>query len=113
TRAKPSPDFGRRHAPGQVSPCKSLRSSGFSVDLDFAWRLAFGSMTPKRVCLLVVALLILTAPLSTSLALAAETSPGPRNRSHIKEGGVNIEQKDGKLVIEIGAHPFAEYYYQN
>jgi hypothetical protein len=70
-------------------------------------------MTPKRVCLLVVAVLILTAPVSISLAFAAETSPGPLGRSHIKEGGVNIEQQDGKLVIEIGAHPFAEYHYQN
>lgn len=31
----------------------------------------------------------------------------------IKEGGVNIAEQDGKLVIEIGAHPFAEYHYQN
>ena len=39
---------------------------------------------------------------------ARTTQPGA-----IKEGGVNISERDGKLVIEIGAHPFAEYHYQN
>ncbi|MCI0534746.1 MAG: PmoA family protein [Verrucomicrobiales bacterium] len=30
-----------------------------------------------------------------------------------KQGGVNIEKRDGKLVIDIGAKPFAEYHYEN
>jgi hypothetical protein len=41
-------------------------------------------------------------------AQSARTS-APR----VKEGGVDIFEKDGKLVIEIGAEPFAEYHYQN
>src|SRR5262245_5311530 len=32
---------------------------------------------------------------------------------YAKQGGVNIEQRDGKLVIGIGGKPFAEYHYQN
>src|SRR5688572_1906030 len=30
-----------------------------------------------------------------------------------KQGGVNIEKRDGKLLIDIGSKPFAEYHYQN
>lgn len=32
---------------------------------------------------------------------------------HAKQGGVNIEKRDGKLLIDIGSKPFTEYHYQN
>ena len=30
-----------------------------------------------------------------------------------KEGGVRLSDQGGKLVVEIGGHPFAEYYYKD
>ncbi len=58
-------------------------------------------MTRKEVCWLAIAFLAIGF-----VAL-------PPAKGAVKQGGVNIAERDGKLVIEIGGQPFAEYYYQN
>jgi hypothetical protein len=60
-------------------------------------------MTQKEICFV----------LTTFLAVGATLAAGTESRSVVKEAGVNIAEQDGKLVIEIGARPFAEYHYQN
>lgn len=59
-------------------------------------------MAPNKVSLLVLGLL--AAGLQSCASL---------EKDRPKEGGVNISDRDGKLMIEIGGHPFAEYHYQN
>ncbi len=67
-------------------------------------------MTQKEVCWLGMALLAV----STALPVDAQETSKPRfTPPHVKEGGVNIAEKDGRLVIDIGGEPFAEYHYQN
>jgi hypothetical protein len=73
-------------------------------------------MTRREASLLVIAILVVTSSLSAEGQGARQPEIKPARaskRSVIKEGGVNIEQKDGKLVIQIGAQPFAEYHFQN
>lgn len=73
-------------------------------------------MTQKEVFWLGIAILAVTQ----TVQIVAKDTPEPASRpagsstrsSHIKQGGVDISERDGKLVIEIGAHPFAEYHYQ-
>jgi hypothetical protein len=59
-------------------------------------------MTRKEGSYIVLALLAAGLQ-SNLLPLSAQT----------KQGGVNIADQNGKLVIEIGGQPFAEYIYQN
>ena len=73
-------------------------------------------MTQKEVCLLAIAFLAVPS----SLESAAQGAPASEIRSvrsgedtAPKPGGVNIADHDGKLVIEIGGQPFAEYQYQS
>jgi hypothetical protein len=69
-------------------------------------------MIPKPAGYLLVALVAGILPFPSQGQGAAPQS-SQLHASPIKEGGVNIAEQDGKLVIEIGGHPFAEYIYQN
>ncbi len=74
-------------------------------------------MTPIRgACLLIVLLTSLPVLQLTAQKRSpapSETTPPPTHRNNrIKQGGVNISDHDGKLIIEIGGQPFAEYQYQ-
>jgi hypothetical protein len=71
-------------------------------------------MTQKEACLVVTAFLAIAVSVSAKDTQQGESKPARSTpRSTIKEGGVNISEQDGKLLIEIGGHPFAEYHYQN
>ena len=73
-------------------------------------------MIPKEVSLVVTAFLAVASTLSASAQTTRqpEIKPArPSTRSVVKQGGVNIAEEDGKLVIEIGGRPFAEYHYQD
>src|SRR5438067_639321 len=73
-------------------------------------------MTQKEASLLVTAFLAVASTLTIAAngSGQSEAKPArPTTGPAVKEGGVNISEQDGKLVIEIGAHPFAEYHYQN
>jgi hypothetical protein len=72
-------------------------------------------MTHKAVAALIGGLLAVVSLWSVSEdASAQEAKPARHTKpSNLKEGGVNIAEKGGKLVIEIGGLPFAEYHYEN
>lgn len=61
-------------------------------------------MTQKEVLTLTLGFL-LAAPWSATAQQVRPSKP--------KEGGVHIAEENGKIVIEIGGHPFAEYHYRN
>ena len=70
-------------------------------------------MIPNRGAIVTSLLLICSVSRSSAQNQAAsEERPAPPKNSRIKEGGVNISDQAGKLVIEIGGQPFAEYQYQ-
>jgi Family of unknown function (DUF6807) len=73
-------------------------------------------MTQRIVPSLVIAFLAVASTLMAGAADARQPDLRPARSSPqpaIKEGGVNISPRDGKLVIEIGGRPFAEYHYQD
>ena len=74
-------------------------------------------MTQREVSLLVGAFLTFVLPAQSYAKDADQPEVKPAKeskRSAIKEGGVNIAERDGKLVIEIGGQPFAGVtHYQN
>lgn len=73
-------------------------------------------MTQKEVISRLFPLLIAVAAFGLPLQSAersAAAAERTKSNTGIKQGGVNIAEEDGKLVIEIGGRPFAEYHYQN
>lgn len=73
-------------------------------------------MTQKEALGWLIGVLVATAsiPLVAQGARQLDVKPARVSaQSNVKEGGVNISDKGGKLVIEIGGQPFAEYFYQD
>jgi hypothetical protein len=68
-------------------------------------------MTQRNASLAVFAFLALSCAAHAAAQPSAASSGVRGPRTHIKDGGVNIEDQGGKLVITIGARPFAEYHY--
>jgi hypothetical protein len=64
-------------------------------------------MIPNRAGFFLTALFAATIATSSH---AQQTTSTPNEK---KATGVNIAEREGKLVIEIGGKPFAEYLYQN
>lgn len=70
-------------------------------------------MIPKRVCLLLTVLPFTVVWPAQAQKRAESNPPSEPHWAHrVKEGGVDISEQAGKLVIQIGGLPFAEYHYQ-
>jgi hypothetical protein len=49
----------------------------------------------------------------SAIAALLSTACAAPTPERAQQGGVNIAERDGKVVVHIGSKPFAEYHYQN